>query len=178
VDPWRSAIQQGQGDGVLSNLWGTEFDQFVSHTFEEVARQYLRRLSGAGRIGPVSDVGLWWFAGGDIDAVATAGSKVVAAGSVKWSNAFMKPADLDSLRRDISQVAPGAQPVFYLFSRSGFDPNLRNESSAELVRLIDLYRADLEYERLAVRASRRPASRRGQLRLGLVSNGAERPKAT
>jgi hypothetical protein len=147
VDPWRSAIQLGQGATVVDGLVGIPLDEFVSRTFEEVARQYLNRLSGAGRLEPLSTVGFWWFNGGDIDAAGMAGDRLVVAGSAKWTKALVKPGDLESLRRSVGIVALGARPRRFLFSRSGFDPHLRAESDLELVGLRELFRADLEYER-------------------------------
>lgn len=147
VDPWRSAIQLGQGSAVLDQLMGVPLDEFVSRVFEEVARQFFLRLSGAGRLGPLSHVGFWWFAGGDIDAAGMAGGRLVAAGSAKWTRAVLKPGDLEDLRRSVGAVAAGARPRLFLISRSGFDPNLRAAPDVELVGLRDLYRPDLEYER-------------------------------
>lgn len=147
IDPWRSAIQVGQGEQVLSELWGTEFDHFVSRAFEDIARQYLRRLSAIGRLPPVSGIGFWWFRGGDVDVVATARNRVIAAGSAKWSNQFFKPADLSDLRRDVETIAPGVHPELFLFSRSGFDANLPRDERIHRVGLRALYRAELDRRR-------------------------------
>ena len=147
VDPWRSAIQAGQGARVLGELWGAAFDVHVSHVFEEVARQHLRRLAGTGQILPLAQVGYWWFAGGDIDVAGTRGRHLVAAGSAKWTSDYMKPADLADLRRDASLVAPDDDPGLLLYSRSGFDRNLSAGPRLRLVGLPDLFRAELEFER-------------------------------
>lgn len=155
VDPWRSAIQRGQGEAVLDEIWGEAFDHHVSRTFEEVARQYLMRLSGARRIAPLANVGYWWFDGGDIDAAGVAGSHLVVAGEAKWTNEFLKPADLAELQQNVAAVAPADRPELFLFSRNGFDRNVP-KADARQVRLRDLYRSDLDYEAL----SRRPAARR------------------
>ncbi len=147
VDPWRSAIQQGQGAEVLTETWGEELDRFVSRTFEDVARQHLRRLAGTGAVGPFTTVGFWWFSGGDIDAAAMTGPRLTAAGSAKWTREVMKPGDLADLRRDAGIVAPGDRPRLFLYSRSGFDRNVAAEPDVTPVTLRDLYAADLEYER-------------------------------
>jgi AAA+ ATPase superfamily predicted ATPase len=92
VDPWRSAVQQGRGGAVLEHLWPVDFDRFVSRTFEDVALRYLLRLSGTGRLSPVSAAGRWWFTGGgDIDAVAMTGNAMTAAAEAKWTNEYFKP---------------------------------------------------------------------------------------
>lgn len=147
VDPWRSAIGLGQGAAVVDALMGTTLDTFVSRAFEDVARQYLQRLSGNGTLPPLTHVGPWWFAGGDIDAAAMSADRLVAAASVKWTNAVMKPGDLADLRRDVSVLAPGSTPQLFLVSRSGFDRNLTGGAGLTLVRLRDLFAADLEHER-------------------------------
>ena len=154
VDPWRSAIQAGQGAAVLAQQWGEDFDRFVSRTFEEVARQHLQRLAGTGSVGPFSSVAFWWFTGGDVDAAAMAGSRLAAAGSAKWTRDQVKPGDLADLRRDVAIVAPGDAPRLFLYGRSGFDRNLAGAPDVTLVGLRDLYAADLDYERVAAR--RRP----------------------
>jgi hypothetical protein len=154
VDPWRSAIQAGQGAAVLAQQWGEDFDQFVSRTFEVIARQHLQRLAGTGSVGPFSSVAFWWFSGGDIDAAAMAGSRLAAAGSAKWTRDQVKPGDLADLRRDVAIVAQGDAPRLFLYGRSGFDRNLAGAPDVTLVGLRDLYAADLDYERVAAR--RRP----------------------
>ena len=156
VDPWRSAIQLGQGTAVLGQVWGEELDRFVSRTFEDVARQHLQRLAGTGSVGPFSIVAFWWFSGGDIDAAAMAGSRLAAAGSAKWTREHVKPGDLADLRRDVEVVAPGDRPRLFLYSRSGFDRNLGAEPEVTLVGLRELFAADLDEERSAGR----PAARR------------------
>jgi len=147
VDPWRSAIQAGQGARVLDHLWGEPFDAYVSRVFEDVARQHLRRLAGTGAIGPLAQVGFWWFPGGDIDAAGTRGRHLLAAGSAKWTREMMKPGDLADLRRDASLVAPGDRPELLMYSRSGFDRHLRAEPGVRLIGLRDLFRPELEFER-------------------------------
>jgi len=147
VDPWRSAIQAGQGAQVLDDLWGDAFDVHVSHVFEDVARQHLRRLAGAQLVGSVAQVGLWWFPGGDIDVAGTRGRHLVAAGSAKWTREFMKPADLADLRRDVGLVAPGDDPVLLLYARAGFDRHLAAEAGVRLVHLPELFRPELEFEK-------------------------------
>ncbi len=152
LDPWRSAIQAGQGAAVLAQQWGEEFDRLVSRAFEEVARQHLRRLAGAGSAGPFSSVAFWWFAGGDIDAAAMAGPRLAAAGSAKWTRDQFKPGDLSNLRRDVAIVAPADAPQLFLYARSGFDRNLAGAPDVTLVGLRDLYAAHLDYERMATRS--------------------------
>jgi hypothetical protein len=147
VDPWRSAITLGQGRAIVADLAQEAIDRYVSRVFEDVAAQYLRRLSGSGAIRPLAHVGFWWYSGGDIDAAAMADGRLVAAASVKWTRAQAKPGDLDDLRRSVAAVAPGADPRLFLVSRSGFDRHLAPTDRISLVGLRDLFRTELEYER-------------------------------
>jgi AAA+ ATPase superfamily predicted ATPase len=147
VDPWRSAIQQGRGADVLDYLWEEEFDRFVSRTFEDVAAQYLIRLSGAGGLPPLSATGRWWFDGGDIDVVGVVRKEVVAAGTAKWTREYLKPADEEQLKQDLAKVAARARPRLFLFSRSGFDRHVGADDAVVLVALRHLYSASLEFER-------------------------------
>jgi hypothetical protein len=150
VDPWRSAIALGQGARVLDALWPVAFDEHVSRVFEEVASQYVRRLSGAGDLPLLQTVGQHWLDAGDIDVVGVAGGRMTVAASAKWTREHMKLADLADLRRDVSAVDPGGSPDLLLLSRSGFHAALRRERGVRLVGLRDLFRADLDFERAAV----------------------------
>lgn len=145
VDPWRSAIQRGQGEAVLMEIWGQRFDAFVSRVFEDVGRQYIARLAGARQLPALSFVGPWWFDGGDVDVVGISGRHVVVAAETKWTEAFVKPADLAELQSNMIRLAGQDSPRLVLISRSGFDRNLRG-SEATLVGLRDLFRPGLDYE--------------------------------
>lgn len=151
VDPWRSAIQLGQGSAVLDQIWGDELDRFVSRVFEDVARQHLQRLAGTGSIGPFTAVSFWWFSGGDIDAAAMVGTRLAAAASAKWTREHVKPGDLADLRRDVAIVAPHDRPQLFLYGRSGFHRGLAIERDVTLVGLRDLFAANLDDERIARR---------------------------
>ncbi len=151
VDPWRSAILLGQGARVLADLWPVAIDEYVSRVFEEVAAQYVRRLSGAGELPPLEAVGRHWIAAGDVDVVGTSGGRVLVAGSAKWTRAVVKPGDLAGLGRDVAAISAPDDPTLLLFSRSGFEPALRSVPGVRLVSPADLYRPALEYEAGATR---------------------------
>lgn len=148
VDPWRSAIQQGRGSSVLDHLWPEAFDRFVSRTWEDVALQYLLRLSGTGALPPATAAGRWWFTGGDIDTVLMTDGRVTAAAEAKWTNEFLKPADVDELRRNVAKVAASDRPRLFLFSREGFDRHVISMTDVERRRPADLFKPGLEYERV------------------------------
>lgn len=146
IDPWRSAILLGQGARVLDEQWPVRIDEHVSHVFEDVAAQYVRRLSGAGELPVLESVGQHWIDAGDVDVVGAARGRVLVVGSAKWSRGFVKPGDLDDLRRDAASIAQGSAPTYLLFSRSGFDRSLRASPDVRLVGPADLFRSGLDYE--------------------------------
>lgn len=170
VDPWRSAIQQGRGGAVLDYLWPDEFDLFVSRTFEDVIHQYLLRLSGVGELPPVSASGRWWFNGGDVDAVLMTGSSVTAAGTAKWTKEYLKPGDIENLRRDVRTIAPRDTPRLFAFARSGFDRHVRADHAVERVRLAELFRGRLDFERAG--------TARSESDLGEVHSPKVKPRST
>lgn len=114
----------------------------------------MSRLSGAGELPVLQAVGKHWIEAGDVDVVGVAAGKMVIAGSAKWSRAFVKPADLADLRRDVARIDPAASPILILFSRSGFDGALRSEPNVRLVGPPDLFRAHLDWEAASNRAAR------------------------
>ncbi len=161
VDPWRSAILLGHGARVLAEVWPVAFDEHVSRVFEEVAAQYVRRLSGAGELPVMEAVGQQWVEAGDVDVVGVSRGRVVVAGSAKWTRGFLKPADLADLQRDAAAIAPRADPQLLLFSRSGFDPALRTVPGLRLVAPGDLFDASLDFEGAAARSGSVAAGRSG-----------------
>lgn len=104
----------------------------------------------------MTHVGPWWLPAADIDAVAMSRGTLLAAAEARWSRTYVKPADLDELRRNVGQASPGARPRLLLLSRSGFDDNLRGQPDADLVSLRDLFRPALDTDRRATTTRREP----------------------
>lgn len=119
-------------DRHLTETIAPAFDEFVSKpTFEEVAREFLMRVTDAAEVGP------WWgqvptgvgrqTEQREIDCVAlSAERRVLAVGSCKWT---ATPVD-SSEERLLARLQPHATggdetriPHFF-FSRSGFAPDL------------------------------------------------------
>ena len=80
----------------------------------------------------------------DIDVVVRAAGRVSAIGEAKWRQ---RPIGVDQLERlrHIRTILPQAQapepPRLLLFSRNGFEPELRHEArAAQDIELIDLHR--------------------------------------
>lgn len=88
VDRYRSEIERGLGDSILSVLL-EDLDDALGRPWEEVTRIHLRRLAAAGRLGPgVVAIGPFWRdGGGEIDALVLAGRarRPMLAAEAKWA---------------------------------------------------------------------------------------------
>ncbi len=117
----------------LDGLVLADLDRFVSRpTFEQVCQSWLHDHTDAAAVG-------WWWGRvrestdngprdvqREVDVVAVDHEHaVLAVGSCKWTTGAMSPRDLTLLRRLAAQIASGEhEPDIYLFSRSGFEPEL------------------------------------------------------
>ncbi|MDX9916604.1 MAG: ATP-binding protein [Gudongella sp.] len=94
IFPVRTEIERGNGD-VYYNLALEDLSDFIGPIFEEVARQYLRRLNGKGKLPFIAkSFGKWW--GKDkkgkvqeLDVVVeSVTGKELLVGECKWRNSF------------------------------------------------------------------------------------------
>lgn len=136
---FESAVRENLGD-------------HVSPTFESICRRWVR----AGNAGPLTRVGSWW--GGalhehrraktrlteEIDLVALRGPTVVTAGECKWTAKPLQVAVLRALEQfKLPALAQAGHTIgtdlqIFLFSKSGFDEQLRAEARERRdVRLVD-----------------------------------------
>lgn len=146
VLPAEAALDQGADDWVLRHRIEPELDQFVSCSngpWERACRDYLWRAFRTGRLGDVGfdRLGPWWEGRGatdsaELDAVGLDGSRVALAASCKWTKEYVKPGDLDELRRTASRLGTTNETLFYIFSRSGFDSTLLAQAEAARLRLV------------------------------------------
>ncbi len=139
VLPNVARVQEGDADRVVAERIQPFLTQFAGRRFEEVCMQFVRRHRGTGPLAVDFDrVGGWWAGGEEIDIIAVNEERVVLVGECKWTTEWMKIGDLNDLRRRAA-LAGFQEPVVYtLFSRSGFDPNLRELAQAEGIRLFGL----------------------------------------
>lgn len=143
VDPYRALIDLSNSGAALDVLRDPArgLDKLISeHAFEDICRTFLLEATSAGRL--PSDlrfdrVGSWWLATRDssdeVDIVAFASGRLTAIGECKWTN---EPAGeellakLDRIRHSASEeLRPGPMVHRLLFSRSGFDRDLRRRAA-------------------------------------------------
>ncbi|MCL2607245.1 MAG: ATP-binding protein [Methanomassiliicoccaceae archaeon] len=123
---------------------------FMGQVFEAVCEQYLLRLNVKDRLPFLFDnIGRWW--GGnpltkkemEIDVIASSKDGKLIIGECKWKN---KEVGSDVYRdlKEKAAVFTGKEIHYYLFSKSGFTRNLKedaaNDSRLTLVSQEDLFR--------------------------------------
>ena len=158
VDPylrfWFRFVLPAQGrladaEGARRHLEGhvlPELDRFVSApAFEEVCQEWLRRETDAAAVG-------WWWGrvremrdkalrdvDRELDAVALddAGDPIALA-SCKWTGGPMAAAEKQRLQALAAHLRPdGDPPALYLFSRSGFEPQLQEAAANANLHLVE-----------------------------------------
>jgi uncharacterized protein len=156
VQPRQAQLEHGGSvERVYQTAVAPVLDHFVSKpTFEDICRAWMLDQANRGVWPTIDRVGAWWgpvpdprpgqprrHTEGEIDVVAAAGRRVVAAGEAKWTAEPVGFTVLNHLRQ-IVQHLPGADASteLVLFGRT-FDPRLVEAAERERVRLVTL--ADL-----------------------------------
>ncbi len=112
----------------------------ASRHFEGVCQQALPALIPK----RYTRIGRWWHKEHEIDIVGLTDSEELVVGECKFSKNPMEARVLHDLEAKVGHVrwAPPTggsfEPIFVLFSRSGFDDDLVVKSESESVRLFDL----------------------------------------
>lgn len=148
VQPNDPLLDRGFAERVLDELLhapGENLDRHISAPqgpWEQACLDYLWRAQRAGQVHVLFDqLGPWWEGRGrnesvEIDGVGLRHKRVVLLASCKWTNSFMKPGDLDDVRRAGGRIGATSDTPVFLFSRSGFDPNLVERAAKERVHLV------------------------------------------
>jgi AAA+ ATPase superfamily predicted ATPase len=141
VYPHATNLEAGRSEVVLQQRIRPAFNTFVGPVFEEVCRQWLRRVEGtpAWRVRHRA-LGRWWDREHEIDLVGLGERGEVLFGECKWSE---KPVGIDVLEalRATSRLVPveakPEQTVYVLFSKSGFTEAVKRQEGSN-VRLVGL----------------------------------------
>lgn len=159
VAPRESRLSRGRRRQIWDELSGTVSSRILGPHFEELARQWTREHASPRTIGGIASlVGPTVLhspadrSTHELDVVvvedeAERPRRVCAIGEAKWRADPMGRAQLERLRR-LRTLLPAQEqpPRLLLFSRAGFEPELRREAAAdpetELVDLERLYVGD------------------------------------
>jgi uncharacterized protein len=135
------SLDLGLEDAILEQKIRPGFDAFVAGAFEEAARAFIGRLARAGELGFLPErIGAWWNKDAEIDVVAiNQADNALLLGECKW---WIHPVGinvLNDLKQKAELVTQTDRPLkvtYFLFSRSGFTPDLQVLANREKVLLI------------------------------------------
>ena len=137
LDPLR---QRGLLDEAFA-IVEEKFYAYFARDFQEIARVYLLELCAAGELPQdIDDFQPWWNDEGiEIDLIGSNAETAVLAACL-WAEEKMDIEALESLKRKSRYTQRRKNKIYFLFSRSGFSPELiaAAESDAE-VYLISLF---------------------------------------
>lgn len=138
VFPNKSFIEEGEIDYVIKNKIRPELDIFVSQTYEEVCRSYIKKglLKGM----KFNKVGRWWTKDAEIDITGiNEDEDAILFGEAKWSEKPVGVNILNELKTKAEKVEWGNNKTtkhFALFSRKGFTSDMLKLAKREKVVLL------------------------------------------
>ena len=127
------------GDDAYEEVVAPELADYVSPLFERLCQQVLQTLVDR----QFRDIGQWWFKEHELDVLGLTDEGLVA-GECKFTSSPVSEGVLSDLERTTAEVKwsetpANAEPLYVLFSRSGYTDDLTNAAdSREDVRLFDL----------------------------------------
>ncbi|MCD8218654.1 MAG: ATP-binding protein [Clostridiales bacterium] len=144
-----SVISAGRIQSVYDQVVRRYFPDYMGLVFEKICRDYLLRYAKNLPIA-ICDIGQWWGTDAktrkevQIDIVGTSveGSEYLI-GSCKYRNEKIGVEELELLRRYAAVFRKNGVFHYYIFSKSGFTPALRDlgdKGEVTLVTLEDLYK--------------------------------------
>ncbi len=139
VFPNLSELEAGDAEGVWHYVVKPELDRYVSHAFEDVCRQYLRRQNRKNALPfRFTTIGRWWSKTDELDIMATDREKTsFLLGECKYKNSPVGLSDLKRLQEKFASNAKDTRAYYWLFSKSGFtDGVMRAAAEQEKVHLV------------------------------------------
>ena len=136
VFPNLSELESGDAEGVWEQIVEPEMNHFSSGAFEEVCREYLRKLNRAQALPfRFSKIGRWWNKTDEIDIMAVdREQKQYILGECKFRNSPFSMADYQHFVEKFKQS--DAVIYYYLFSKSGFSEEVIKVAEKSGVQII------------------------------------------
>ena len=132
-----SYLELGDVDGVYQNEIKENLNHFSSSAFENICKQYMFKLNMNNQLPfRAKKIGRWWDNKTEIDILATNGQELIL-GECKFKNSKMSLRDYNNLK---DKYMTDKKCYYYLFSKSGFDENLKNikDDNIKLINLEDI----------------------------------------
>jgi AAA+ ATPase superfamily predicted ATPase len=127
VFPNISELEAGDAAGIYRHAVTPALDQYVSHAFEDISREYLRKLNREDRLPfHFTQIGRWWDKKDELDIMAVGkadGKTALILGECKYRRAA--PFDLSDLKKAMEKNTFNALSEWYFFSRSGFTAEVK-----------------------------------------------------
>ena len=140
VFPNLSELEAGDADGIWKYVVEPALDEYTSHIFEDICRQYLRRENRKNTL-PFyfTKIGRWWDKANEIDIMATNAKKQnFLLAECKYRNTPVGTAELTALKTKFTAKNPKAKAYYYMFSKSGFTENILQADDVFLVDAEDI----------------------------------------
>lgn len=144
VFPNISELEAGDVDGIYQYAVKSQLDVYVSHIFESICREYLRKLNIQNRL-PFHfiKIGRWWDKRNEIDIMATdKDKKNFIVGECKFKNSSFNSSDLNNIITKFKPWEKDAKVYYYMFSKNGFTDEvvkIAKERNFKLVTINDLF---------------------------------------
>ena len=137
-----SELESGDADGVFEYAIKPNLHEFASFAFEDVCREYIRKMQRAGKLPfRYQRMGRWWgkttvrrkdkteVQETEIDLLAVSQkADQYLVGECKFKGRTFSYAEYLDTSAKLSQQKEKAEFFYYLFSESGFDDNLTAEA--------------------------------------------------
>lgn len=138
VFPNVSELEAGDVNSIYEYAIKPSLDTYTSYIFEDICREYLRRLNMHNKLPfRYTKIGRWWNKDTELDIMAVDKDKDnFILGECKFKNSAF---DLSELNDTIVKFKPKkktAKVYYYLFSKSGFTDNVVTAAKEKGIRLV------------------------------------------
>lgn len=138
VFPNMSELENGDVEGIWNYVVEPGLDNYTSYVYENVCRQYLRRENRRNRLPfRFTKIGRWWEKSEELDILAIdAGKENYLIGECKYKNSPFACSDFKRMQGKFVPQKEGSRLYYYLFSKSGFSPELMKEAEGLKIHMI------------------------------------------
>jgi AAA+ ATPase superfamily predicted ATPase len=127
VFPNMSELEAGDAAGIYRYAVSPALDEFVSHAFEDISREYLRKLNQEERLPfHFTQIGRWWDKNDELDIMASGkadSNTALILGECKYRRSARF--DLSDMKRAMAKNSFKGNPTWFFFSRSGFTAEVK-----------------------------------------------------
>lgn len=135
-----SELESDDVDGVFKHAIQPNLDNFASLVFEDICREYLRKLNRENKLPfRFTKIGRWWSKSDEIDIMATeSAGKSILLGECKFKKSAFNLAELNRLGNKIKPESNDMKTFYYLFSKSGFTQDVVKKASEGGIRIVGI----------------------------------------